>query len=106
MGIGGLVLMVFNRVDIFNLGLDFNGYVVALIIVLVGTLAGFGLYLYGSSLVGAMEASMLGSFEPLSSLVLSVAIFKLDFQAIDYVGFAMVLATIFILAYKPKKKET
>lgn len=104
MGIGGVALMVFNRVDIFSLHIDLAGYVAALIIVVVGTLGGFGLYLYGSSLVGAMDASMLGSFEPLTSLVLSVLIFDLDFIALDYLGFAMVLATIFILAYKPEKK--
>ncbi len=104
MGIGGVALMVFNRVNIFTLNLDFAGYMAALVIVVVGTLGGFGLYLHGSSLVGAMDASMLGSFEPLTSLVLSVMMFDLDFIALDYLGFAMVLATIFILASRPKKK--
>lgn len=104
MGIGGMALMVFNQVNIFNLNLDLAGYLVAVVIVVVGTLGGFGLYLYGSSLVGAMDASMLGAFEPLTSLVLSVLLFNLDFIALDYLGFSMVLATIFILAYKSPNK--
>lgn len=101
--IGGVALWLLGRVDIFNLNLDLAGYAMILVIILVGTLGGFGLYLHGSSLVGSIGAGMLGAFEPLTSLVLSVIIFEMVFAPVDYAGFVLVLVAILVLAGKKRK---
>ena len=75
------------------------------VIILLGTIGAFWLYLSGVQLVGASNASMLASVEPVAATVISVVWLKVQFQAIDFVGFAFVLSTVFIISINEKKKE-
>ena len=56
-------------------------------------------------MVGASNASMLASIEPVAATVISVVWLKVQFQIIDFIGFIFVLSTVFIISINEKKKE-
>ena len=67
-------------------------------IVLVGSVLCFGLYFLGVGRIGPARGSILGATEPLTSTVLSVFWLHVAFLPMDYVGFALIVSTIFLLA--------
>lgn len=71
---------------------------VLLIIGVVGTFAAFGLYLYGVSIVGSVAGSMLGTVEPAAAMVLSAVWLGTAFTGADWLGFALMVAMIFLVA--------
>ena len=75
------------------------------VIILLGTIGAFWLYLSGVQMVGASNASMLASIEPVAATVISVVWLKVQFQIIDFIGFIFVLSTVFIISINEKKKE-
>lgn len=73
--------------------------VLALLFVLgFGTLAAFYLYLKAVHLIGPQATSLLSCAEPLSAAVLAVAWLGVAWTAPDWLGMALVLATILLLA--------
>ena len=73
-------------------------------IVFIGTIAAFPLYLQGVHDVGPVKASMLASIEPVAATVFSVVWLGSAFAVQDLVGFACIIATVFLLA-DPKAEE-
>jgi drug/metabolite transporter (DMT)-like permease len=67
-------------------------------IILLGTVAAFSLFLQGVADIGAVKASMLTVLEPLSATFFSAVWLGTKFSATDLVGFACILAIIFLLA--------
>lgn len=79
-------------------GLD--GIAVLALIVLVGTFAAFGLYLYGVSVVGGVKGSLLGTMEPVSATVLSALWLQTSFTAPDWAGLVLMLLTTVLVSVK------
>lgn len=69
---------------------------------LFGTVFAYTMYLCGVQRVGAMQASMLASVEPVSATLFSLLWLKTPFMWVDIIGFACIFVTVFLLA---KKKE-
>lgn len=69
---------------------------------LFGTVLAYTMYLCGVQRVGAMQASMLASIEPVSATLFSLLWLKTPFMWVDIIGFACIFGTVFLLA---KKKE-
>ncbi len=67
----------------------------------VGTFAAFALYLYGVSIVGGVNGSLLGSAEPLAASVLAVLWLGTVFSWADWVGLVLMVGTIFLVALQP-----
>jgi len=67
-----------------------------------GTVLAYTMYLCGVKMVGAMQASMLASIEPVSATLFSLVWLKTPFMWVDIFGFACISVTVFLLA---KKKE-
>ena len=75
-----------------------GGTVLAMIgVVIVGTTIGFGLYLWGVSIIGPLEGSLLASIEPVVAVVLSALWLHTSFTWMDLAGFAMIMCTVLIL---------
>ena len=51
----------------------------------------------GVNLIGPINASLLNTCEPLSAILFSVVLLNLKLQLIDFVGFAFIISTVFIL---------
>ena len=69
-----------------------------LILVLVGTIMAFIIFMQGFAMVGSVRASMLSSTEPLSATVCSAVFLGTVFTGMDLVGFTCIMATIILLA--------
>ncbi|MDO4260451.1 MAG: DMT family transporter [Eubacteriales bacterium] len=103
--LGGLVLMVLRRPWTVRATVDVQTVAAMAVIILLGTITAFYLYLTGVQTVGASNASMLACIEPVAATVSSVVWLKVQFQAVDLVGFVFVLSTVFIISLNQKREQ-
>ena len=85
--------------------LDGIGIVILLIFILVGTLGAFSLYLHGISIVGGVNGSLLGAAEPASATLFAALWLGTMFTWGDWVGLALMIATIVLVSVKPSRVE-
>ena len=78
--------------------LDAVGWLVIVVIGVAGTCVAFGLFLYGVSIVGPVVGSLLGAIEPASAMVVSAVVLGTPFAVADWVGFALMVAMIALVA--------
>lgn len=98
--IGGLILFIASRAWEAPMIYDIRCIIAFIAIIIFGTILTFTLYLTGVSLCGPVKASMLSSIEPAASTFFMVIWLGVSLTAIDLVGFACILATVFLLADK------
>lgn len=82
-----------------------DGLLVLVLIVLVGTLAAFGLYLHGVSIVGGVKGSLLGTMEPVSATVLSALWLGTSFAGSDWLGLVLMIVTTVLVSVKGKAER-
>ena len=82
----------------FHVELPLLGWALLGVIVVLGTVLSFSLFMQGIQEVGPVRASMLAATEPLSATVFSALWLGTSFSAADLIGFAAITATIFLLA--------
>lgn len=100
--IGGCVLAVFLRPWRIEAHLDMIVIVGFLTIVIVGTILPFCLYLAAVKYAGSVYAGLLSSVEPVAATIVAAIFLGTAFLAIDILGFALVLSTLFILNINSK----
>lgn len=98
--IGGLVTAPFAQ--IWQLPGDastWNVYTITglIFVTLVGSVAAFGLFLYGTTLVGPERASVYGLFEAVVATFASLIFLGQSFSIADYIGIASILCGIALL---------
>lgn len=86
-----------------QLGLD--GILVLGAIVVVGTLAAFGLYLHGVSVVGSVKGGLLGTSEPASAMVFAALWLGTMFSWADWLGLVLMVAMIFLVTLSGAKED-
>jgi len=72
-------------------------------VVVCGTVAAFGAYLYGVTLIGPLKGSILGLIEPVVAAVASVIFLKQVFEFADIIGIIAILAGVTILSVYQSK---
>lgn len=95
--IGGAVVNLGARSWTFHVDLPFRGWLAVVSIVVFGTVLSFTLFMQGIRDVGPVKSSMLASTEPVSATVFSAVWLGTAFSAVDLMGFAAIIATIFLL---------
>lgn len=85
-----------------QLGLD--GVLVLAAVVVVGTLAAFGLYLHGVSIVGSVKGGLLGTTEPASAMVFAALWLGTMFTWADWIGLVLMVAMIFLVTLSGSKE--
>ena len=78
--------------------LDAMGVLALAVIVVFGTFGAFFLFLNGISMVGPVRGSQLGAIEPVSATVCSAILVGTAFSAPDWIGLAMMVGTIVLVA--------
>ena len=68
------------------------------VIILGGTVLAFSFYMRGIQLVGPVAAVVLSAVEPLTAVILSVAVLKVSFTPADFLGFCLILLTIPVIS--------
>ena len=96
--IGGVVINVFARSWTMQVSLPWQGWLAMAAIILLGTVAAFSLFLQAMADIGAVKASMLSVLEPLAATFFSAVWLGTKFSVTDLIGFACILAIIFLLA--------
>ena len=64
----------------------------------IGTLLGFAAYLTAINDIGAAKASLIASVETVSATTFAALWLRTPFAPMDFVGFALIMATVFLLA--------
>ena len=77
---------------------DVYTYAYVPVVVIFGTLLPFYLYLSAVQLIGGQKASLLTSAEPLSATLIAVLWLGVPFHTMDWLGAALIVATVFLLA--------
>lgn len=100
--IGGLAIGIGSG-SLFTLPpLDAKGLFVLALIVLIGTVGAFTLFIQSISEIGAMKATLIGCLEPVSATIISAVWLGSRFALIDIAGFACILAMVVLLSFERK----
>ena len=94
--IGGLVLFLFTKAWNVPAALDLTAWIVIAAIVLIGTAVGFSVFLESVQYIGPVKSTLIGCLEPVSSMVFSVAALKTQISWAEWIGFALILCTVFL----------
>ena len=94
--IGGLVLFLFTKAWNVPAALDLTAWIVIAAIVLIGTAVGFSVFLESMQYIGPVKSTLIGCLEPVSSMVFSVAALKTQISWAAWIGFALILCTVFL----------
>lgn len=101
---GGLFLTIILQPWRFYVALDFYTILAFSGLIVLGTVIAFFLYMTGVNLIGPINASLLNTFEPLSAILFSVVLLNLKLQIVDFIGFFLIISTVFILRIGTKKE--
>lgn len=104
--VGGALATVLARPWTLALTLDPFGVAALAAIAVLGTFAAFTLYVQGVADIGPVKASLLGAIEPVSATVFSWAWLGTSFPLVDCVGFAMMIAMVFLVTSTRADGET
>ena len=96
--IGGFVLLFAAQPWRYPVALNLQICLCFCVIVLLGTIVSFGLYMTGLNRIGPTKACLYACIEPVSASVLSTVWLGDPFAPIDLLGFALILSTVFLLA--------
>lgn len=94
--IGGGILGIFSGAYTLRPELDIYGVTVMALIILIGTVGAFTLFLEGINKLGAVRATLIGCLEPVSATVISALWLGSVFSLTDILGFVCILATVLI----------
>ena len=95
--ISGVILCAVVRPWSHAPQLDALGIALMVFTVVGGTFGAYWLYMSGVMRIGAMRATMLGTSEPVLATISAVALTGAVFTPVDLVGFAMILAMVFLV---------
>jgi drug/metabolite transporter (DMT)-like permease len=96
--VGGVVLVALTRPWRAWPQVDALGWALVALIVAVGTFGAYALYVQAAKDVGPMRAALLATIEPIVALVSSALLLGQVFLPTDLVGFALIMAMVFLTA--------
>lgn len=64
----------------------------------LGTFAAFGMYLWGTSVIGSVKGSLIGVAEPATACALSAVLLNTVFTGADWLGFILMTAMLVIIS--------
>lgn len=76
--------------------MDATGWFVLALLTVVGSFLAYSLYMQGVKEIGSVRAGLIGTVEPLSATVTSVIFLGTVFLPTDLIGFALIIAMVFL----------
>lgn len=95
--LGGSGCMFLFKTSTFPILTGVQIFEMALLII-IGTVIPYSLYMKGIELIGPVKTSMLVAIEPIAATVFTASILNTQFQIQDLIGFGFITLTILILA--------
>ena len=102
--IGGTLLGILRRPWQYRPLLDGGTLAALTVIILFGTIVSFSLYMQGVKLIGPEKASLYACIEPVAATLFSAFWLHVSFSRIDILGFACILATLFLITLWGQEK--
>lgn len=102
--IGGIVISIITKAWIIPKEMDFRGWLMIAIIIVIGTAGGFSIFLEGVKHIGPVKATLIGCIEPASATLLAAIFLGMRFSLVELGGFFCILLTVFLSA-KDKDRE-
>ena len=96
--VSGITLLIVYRPWEHMPVLDGAAVLAMVFTVVVGTFGSYTLYLQGAQDAGSMRASLLGTAEPIAATISTVVFLGTSLSPTDFVGFAMILAMVYLTA--------
>lgn len=106
MMIGGVMLLVAVRFWRYSVPLDLEVVGIAAVVVLLGTVLSYTLYLQGVRDLGPVHASMISCVEPVTATICSTVWLDTRFAPVDLLGFASILSTVYLLSAWKKEQAS
>jgi drug/metabolite transporter (DMT)-like permease len=103
MTVGGLVLLPIVRPWTYSVELDLRATAFIGLLIIVGTVLAYSVYLMGVEHAGAVKASVACSVEPVAAAVFSAALIGNVFTLPDVIGFAAIISAVVILSISKKQ---
>ena len=96
--VSGVLLSLWYRPWDHMPALDGVAVAVLALCVVVGTFGAYALYLQGVKDAGSMRASLLGTIEPVTATIATVAWLGTSFSPAEAVGFALIIVMVYLTA--------
>ena len=103
--LGGLMQMIVLRPWTISVKVDGEVIWYMALIVIVGTILTFTMYLDGIKRIGPARGSMISAVEPVSAALFAVCWLGTPITKVDLIGFACILAMILLLSKPQKVKD-
>ena len=94
--IGGSVLFFLTRAWIFPTNLELPAWIIIAVIVIIGTVVGFSVFLESVKYIGPVKSTLLGCLEPTSATIFSALVLGTRFTVVELIGFVLVVGTVFL----------
>lgn len=105
MAVGGMVLALVFQPWEYHYEIDLPFFLALVAIIFLGSMVAFSFYMQGVKMIGPARASLYACVEPIAATTLSAVWLKVPFEPIDFLGFAMIIATILMLGYSDLKRS-
>ena len=102
--IGGTLLAILRKPWQYHPRMDAETEIALAVIILFGTIASFSFYMQGVKLIGPEKASLYACIEPVAATLFSALWLRVSFAPIDLLGFACILATLFLITLWGKER--
>lgn len=96
--VGGIVVNLAAHSWNYHVELPVQGWLAMASVILLGSVLAFTLFMQGVADVGPVRSAMLAATEPVAATVFSALWLHTQFTALDLLGFACIITTIFLLA--------
>lgn len=103
--IGGAVLAVMNKVWTYHVILDGETFFYLIIVVFIGTVAAYYMFMQSIMDIGPVRTGMLSSIETISAPLFSALWLKTPFAPADCVGFVCMFAMVILLSVSELKRK-
>ncbi|WP_288223725.1 DMT family transporter [uncultured Megasphaera sp.] len=100
---GGLLLTFTLRLWRAFPVLDQAGWAAVAFIIIVGTVISFSFFIQGVCDIGPLKGTLMGTLEPLVASAVSACWLHTSFHAVELLGYALILSTVFIIMVKPEE---
>ena len=98
--IAGVILSVYVKPWHIEGSWDIKALGAFAVVILVGTILAFSIYMEGVKLCGAQTASIVSAIEPVTATVATILIMNINFTLVEFVGMGLIIAAVIILAAK------
>ncbi|MDO5714020.1 MAG: DMT family transporter [Tissierellia bacterium] len=95
--LGGITFTLLANPFSQSFHLTLSGWFFVFLLVILGTVLPYGLYLEGVRLIGAVKTSMLAAIEPVSAVLFSAIFLGTSFHKMELLGILLIILAVYVI---------